>query len=224
MLPVSSIRSYGAGWSIMAATARQHCIRCSATSTDHWWRGPCGNTNALQVTGRGRVSSSRRSRRRVRIYSHTGKGGLSAGSPDGSCVRRESHAQFYERPGVQFLRPTHHKGAWTIHCYAHDILRFTTLRMSIDVLQNGEWVVGGHVQLELMCQARAEVNFDAPEARIIIHDNQVMTCMEAIALGLHDAPGVGAARRLIARHAQHPGFGHLLPWGLIDDPLALIQY
>src|SRR4051812_11960851 len=93
----------------MAATARQHCIRCSATSTDHWWRGPCGNTNALQVTGRGRVSSSRRSRRRVRIYSHTGKGELSAGSPDGSCVRRESHAQFYERPGVQFLRPTHHR-------------------------------------------------------------------------------------------------------------------
>jgi hypothetical protein len=23
-------------------------------------------------------------------------------------VRRESHAQFYERPEVQFLRPTHH--------------------------------------------------------------------------------------------------------------------
>src|SRR4051812_32017587 len=114
MLPVSSIRSYGAGWSIMAATARQHCIRCSATSTDHWWRGPCGNTNALQVTGRGRVSSSRRSRRRVRIYSHTGNGELSAGSPDGSCVRRESHAQFYERPGVQLLRPTHHRLHWCL--------------------------------------------------------------------------------------------------------------
>ena len=32
---------------------------------------------------------------------------------DGSCVRRESHAQFYERPEVQFLRPTHHKLHYT---------------------------------------------------------------------------------------------------------------
>ena len=27
--------------------------------------------------------------------------------PDGSRVRRESHARFYERPAVQFRRPTH---------------------------------------------------------------------------------------------------------------------
>jgi len=125
---------------------------------------------------------------------------------------------------TRLIGSVENKGFWTIHCYAHDILRFTALRMSIDVLRNGEWVAGRHVQFELTCQARAEVNFDAPEARITIHDNQVMTCMEAIALGLHDAPGVGAARRLIARRAQHPGFDHLLPWGLVDDPSALTQY
>src|ERR1700722_3303729 len=34
---------------------------------------------------------------------------LSARSPDGSRVRRESHARFCERPEGRFLRPTHHR-------------------------------------------------------------------------------------------------------------------
>src|SRR3954464_6252484 len=122
MSPVNSIRSYGAGSSIMAATAHQHCIRCSATSTDRWWRGPCENSNAFQVTGHGRVSSSRPSRGKARICSHTGRRELSAGSPDGSCVRRESHAQFYERPEGKPLRPTHHRLHWVLDVVFHDDL------------------------------------------------------------------------------------------------------
>jgi hypothetical protein len=34
---------------------------------------------------------------------------MSARSPDGSRVRRESHARFCERPEVKSLRPTHHE-------------------------------------------------------------------------------------------------------------------
>ena len=45
---------------------------------------------------------------------------LSARSPDGSCVRRESHAQFYERPEVQFLRPTHHSLHWVMDMIFRD--------------------------------------------------------------------------------------------------------
>jgi hypothetical protein len=37
----------------------------------------------------------------------TSRSMMSGGLPDGSCVRRESHAQFCEGPEVQFLRPTH---------------------------------------------------------------------------------------------------------------------
>ena len=41
-----------------------------------------------------------------RISSYTGKTVWSARLPDGSRVRRESHARFCERPMVQFQRPT----------------------------------------------------------------------------------------------------------------------
>ena len=85
-------------------------------------------------------------------------------------------------------------------------------------------MAGGHVQLDLICKARADINFDAPEARVIIHENLVMSCMEAIARNLHEAAGVASARRMIARRARNPGLGHLLPWGMIDDPLTLIEY
>src|SRR3954464_14876563 len=78
-------------------------------STGLWWHGRCGSINAFQVTGHGRAFSSNPSRGKPRVSSRTGGKVLSARSPDGSCVRRESHAQFYERPEVQFLRPTHHK-------------------------------------------------------------------------------------------------------------------
>ena len=33
---------------------------------------------------------------------------------DGSGVSREVHAPFWERPGVQFLRPTQHNCNWTM--------------------------------------------------------------------------------------------------------------
>ena len=82
---------------------------CSATSTARWWYGLCERTNALVVTGHGRASSSRPSRGRPRISSRIGGKVLSARSPDGSRVRRESHARFCERPEVKFLRPTHHE-------------------------------------------------------------------------------------------------------------------
>jgi hypothetical protein len=39
---------------------------------------------------------------------------------DGSCVRRESHAQFYERPEVQFLRPTHHRNHYVLDVSANE--------------------------------------------------------------------------------------------------------
>src|SRR5450756_788256 len=109
-----SIRSYEAGSSIMGATVPQRCIRCSAMSTGRWWHGPCGSTNALLVTGHGQVSSSRPSQRRPRVSSRTGGKGLSARSPDGSRVRRESHARFCERPEVKSLRPTHHRLHWRL--------------------------------------------------------------------------------------------------------------
>src|SRR5262249_4626960 len=37
---------------------------------------------------------------------HTGRSAYAARSPDGSPVRRESHAGIYERPAVRFHRPT----------------------------------------------------------------------------------------------------------------------
>ncbi len=48
------------------------------------------------------------SKKNPRLFAHWQKGTI-GGSPDGSCVRRESHAQFYERPEVKLLRPTHHR-------------------------------------------------------------------------------------------------------------------
>jgi RNA-directed DNA polymerase len=45
--------------------------------------------------------------RSARFSSFTGKSGWSVRLPDGSRVRRESHARFYERLAVQFRRPTH---------------------------------------------------------------------------------------------------------------------
>jgi hypothetical protein len=106
-----SIRSYEAGLSIMGDTVPQRCIRCSAMSTGRWWHGPCGSTNALLVTGHGQASSSRPSQRRPRISSRTGGKKLSARSPDGSRVRRESHARFCERPEVDPGRSGDHPAA-----------------------------------------------------------------------------------------------------------------
>ena len=66
-------------------------------------QAPCGSQDA------GKSLPRVPSLRRTRGSSRTGRKVPSAGSPDGSCVRRESHAQFCERPEVQFLRPTHHR-------------------------------------------------------------------------------------------------------------------
>src|SRR3954465_4772112 len=91
----------------MGGTAPPRCIRCSATSTGPWWRGQCESTNALAVTRHGQVSSWRPYQGRTRVSSRTGGKERSARLPDGSCVRRESHAQFFERPEVKSPRPTH---------------------------------------------------------------------------------------------------------------------
>src|SRR3954464_4046420 len=91
----------------MGGTAPPRCIRCSATSTGPWWRGQCESTNALAVTRHGQVSSWRPYQGRTRVSSRTGGKERSVRLPDGSCVRRESHAQFFERPGVRSPRPTH---------------------------------------------------------------------------------------------------------------------
>jgi hypothetical protein len=112
-------------------------------------------------------------------------------------------------------------GFWTIHVTADD--NIVVLRKQIEVWQNGKWIAGGHVQIDMICTVRTDINFDSPEARIIIHENQVMTCMEAIARNLTEATGVASARRMIARRAREPGLCHFLPWGLVDDPLTLIQ-
>ncbi len=45
--------------------------------------------------------------RNARTCSYTGNAAWSVILLDGSGVNREVHAPFYERPGVQFLRPTH---------------------------------------------------------------------------------------------------------------------
>src|SRR6185436_15862947 len=68
----------------------------------------------------GQVSSSRPSHRRPRISSRTGGKVLSARSPDGSRVRRESHARFCERPEVKPLRPTHHSLHWVLDMVFRD--------------------------------------------------------------------------------------------------------
>ncbi len=49
------------------------------------------------------------SRERPRC-SHTRRSEYAARSPDGSPVRRESHAGIYERPAVKFRRPTRQCG------------------------------------------------------------------------------------------------------------------
>ena len=79
-----------------------------------------------------------------------------ARSPDGSRVRRESHARFYERPAVQFRRPTHphisgktRKGFFTVkrktigkrmRAKLRQIKVQLRARMHAPVAQTGEWL------------------------------------------------------------------------------------
>src|SRR3954463_2827226 len=126
----------------MGGTAPPRCIRCSATSTGPWWRGQCESTNALAVTRHGQVSSWRPYQGRTRVSSRTGGKERSARLPDGSCVRRESHAQFCERPGVKSPRPTHHEsfnvlknnGYHLEHNFGHGKANLSAVFVSLNLL------------------------------------------------------------------------------------------
>jgi RNA-directed DNA polymerase len=64
------------------------------------------SSNALWVARPRPAASSNDYLENVPGCSHTGRSAYAARSPDGSPVRRESHAGIYERPAVRFHRPT----------------------------------------------------------------------------------------------------------------------
>src|SRR5664279_193543 len=85
----------------------RRCILCCDTSITRSWHGQCVNSSALKAAPSWRAGSLKGSLRCGRISLSTGKTVWSACLPDGSRVRRESHARFCERPVVQSHRPTH---------------------------------------------------------------------------------------------------------------------
>ena len=91
----------------MGDTRVQRSIQWLVTSTKHWLFGLSENTSASTGVWGERASFLRRLRVRTGGSLCTGNLVLAANLPDGSRVRREPHARFYERPGVQFPRPTH---------------------------------------------------------------------------------------------------------------------
>src|SRR5690349_20201020 len=84
----------------------RRCPLCCDTSITRSWPGPCVSSSALKAAKPWRVGFLNDSLRPGRISSYIGKTVWSARLPDGSRVRRESHARFCERPMVQFHRPT----------------------------------------------------------------------------------------------------------------------
>src|ERR1035438_10443477 len=84
----------------------RRCVRCCDTSITRSWHGQCVNSSALKAAPSWRAGSLKGSLRCGRISLSTGKTVWSACLPDGSRVRRESHARFCERPVVKFHRPT----------------------------------------------------------------------------------------------------------------------
>src|SRR5664279_6609275 len=85
----------------------RRCILCCDTSITRSWHGQCVNSSALKAAPSWRAGSLKGSLKCGRISLSTGKTVWSACLPDGSRVRRESHARFCERPVVQSHRPTH---------------------------------------------------------------------------------------------------------------------
>src|SRR5438309_5452706 len=84
----------------------RRCLLCCDTSITRSWPGQRVSSSALNVAKPWRVGFLNDSLRLSRISSYTGETVWSARLPDGSRVRRESHARFCERPMVQFHRPT----------------------------------------------------------------------------------------------------------------------
>src|SRR5215475_14531746 len=85
----------------------RRCILCCDTSITRSWHGQCVSSSALKAAKSWRVGSLNGSLRNGRISSSIGKTAWSACLPDGSRVRRESHARFCERLGVRLPGPTH---------------------------------------------------------------------------------------------------------------------
>src|SRR6476620_7023944 len=84
----------------------RRCILCCDTSITRSWHGQCVNSSAIKAAPSWLAGSLNGLLRCGRISSSTGKTVWSACLPDGSRVRRESHARFCERPVVKFHRPT----------------------------------------------------------------------------------------------------------------------
>src|SRR5215471_12637938 len=84
----------------------RRCILCCDTSITRLWHGQCVSSSALKAAKSWRAGFLNGSLRSGRISSSIGKTVWSACLPDGSRVRRESHARFCERPAVKFHRPT----------------------------------------------------------------------------------------------------------------------
>src|SRR5215471_4655328 len=92
----------------------RRCILCCDTSITRSWHGQCVSSSALKATKPWRAGSLNGSLRSGQISSSIGRTVWSACLPDGSRVRRESHARFCERPVVKFHRPTQPFG----RCYS----------------------------------------------------------------------------------------------------------
>src|ERR1700675_3870952 len=103
-----SIRSFGAGSHITDDICHRPSVPSFVTSIRCCGLGRCGSLSASQVIRRGQDAFLKSYPGLTRASLFTGRSHWSARSPDGSEVRRESHASFCERPGVQLLRPTHH--------------------------------------------------------------------------------------------------------------------
>src|SRR5437762_6218994 len=92
----------------------RRCILCCDTSITGSWHGRCVSSSASKATKSWWAGFLNGSLRSSRISSFIGKTVWSACLPDGSRVRRESHARFCERPVVKFHRPTQPFGP---HCF-----------------------------------------------------------------------------------------------------------
>src|ERR1700675_159836 len=102
-----SIRSFGAGSHITDDICHRPSVPSFVTSIRCCGLGRCGSLSASQVIRRGQDAFLKSYPGLTRASLFTGRSHWSARSPDGSEVRRESHASFCERLGVQLLRPTH---------------------------------------------------------------------------------------------------------------------
>src|SRR5450755_985839 len=84
----------------------RRCILYCDTSITRSWHGQCVSSSALKAAPSWRAGSLNGSLRCGRISSFTGNSAWPGCLPDGSRVRRESHARFCERPMVKLQRPT----------------------------------------------------------------------------------------------------------------------